>query len=171
MTATSPDAALLGAAKNDDWAAARKAIAAGANVMTTNENGDCASILFAMHGNCRAVLGLAKTNQATLDMTDNCGNTAGICFALGNHGRAAMVVAAEYPHIIRQQNNCGNTMATWFCQYQNIQVVYALACLNAGIFAQTDVDGPVSYERFKHHADTATFKKLKDLEIRRRSNW
>lgn len=171
MTTFTLNAALLAAAKNDDWATAKKAIEAGANVMTTDENGDCASILFAMHGNSRAVIGLAKVSKATLDMTDKGGNTAGICLALANNGTAAVAVASEYPHILRQKNNRNSTMATWFCRYQNIQAVYALACLNGGVFAQTDDEGAVSYERFKHHADAETFSKLKDLEIRRRSNW
>lgn len=163
--------ALIKAAHNDDWASAKRVIAEGADIYYQDERGDAASIIFALNGNCRAVLGLARMSKGTLELADNGGSTPGICMAMQNHGEAALRVAREHPHIIRHVNGRGNTMATWFAQYQNVQAVYALACLNGGVFAQEDKDGPITWTRFKGHADAETVRKLQDLERRRRSNW
>lgn len=171
MNISKSNADLLKAAKNNDWASAKKAIDAGADILTQDENGDSAAVLFALGGNCRAVLGLAKISKAVLELADNGGNTPGICFALKNYGDAATNVAAEYPHIIAQVNNRGNTMAAWFAQYHNVKAVLILAHLNPVVFRQEDKDGPINWERFKNHADVASVRQLKDLQIRRLSNW
>lgn len=165
------NADLLKAAKNDDWASAKKAIQAGADILTQDENGDSAAILFACHGNCRAVIGMAKINKATLELTDNTGSTPGICFAMHNHADAAVNVASEYPHIVRQVNDRGNSMATWFAQYQNVKTVLALAYINGGVFAQEDKDGPITWKRFQNHVDVESVRRLKEHEIKVRTNW
>ena len=146
-------------------AAVQALIDQGANVNSTNANGETALSRAAGYGHLNAVTTLLAAEGILIDHKDKLANTALMMACYQRHTEVAKVLIAALKLLptfdINNNNSAGNTALTFACGYnRNIEVVELLLSIpNISIRVKND-DRKTAFDRVKGSDNKDEFRAL-----------